>query len=253
MTFIVWLKRLPQELESSLRLVRSSCDCTPIGTTSQTARLAGSKPWLLLLALHKWCVVVQNCHLYQKLDFLCDIVSSRSVWTTWDPVLKMKKIKDEKEEEKEKGGGRNGFLREDGTSWHFSWSMRHERISQATSQMLSQRFWLFSVSSFHLLGWHCLQQGPELGCSPWQLLSSRWWRLTSVPAVCRDTWSLEALCLLQRAHVTLCQLPPSHPTVVCQSVVYTGSFPGLTTITLLQHPQMATLQGFIWLAIWLVS
>lgn len=69
MTFIVWLKRLPQELESSLRLVRSSCDCTPIGATSQTARLAGSKPWLLLLALHKWCVVVQNCHLYQKLDF----------------------------------------------------------------------------------------------------------------------------------------------------------------------------------------
>lgn len=69
MTFIVWLKRLPQELESSLRLVRSSCDCTPVGDTSQAARLAGSKPWLHLLALHKWCVVVQNCHLCQKLDF----------------------------------------------------------------------------------------------------------------------------------------------------------------------------------------
>lgn len=59
-----------------------------------------------------------------------------------------KKIKDEKEEEKEKEeeGEERAFERRQGTSWHFSWSMRHERISQATSQMsVPEILALFSV------------------------------------------------------------------------------------------------------------
>lgn len=125
--------------------------------------------------------------------------------------LEDKRKKMRRKRRKTRRRGRNGCLKEDRGLADISlgvWDLSAYPRPQA--KCLSQRFWLFSVSSFHLLGWHGLWQGPELGCSPWQLLSSRWWRLTSVPAVCVDTWSLEALCLLQSAHVTLCQLPPPH-------------------------------------------
>lgn len=165
---------------------------------------------------------------------------------------KRKKMKRKRRKTRRRGKERV-FERGQGTSWHFSWSMRHKCLSQATSQMSVPEILALSRVQLSPVGLARPVAGPWTWLFPLTAALQQVVAANLRPSCLRGyliTWS--SLFASERTCHPL-PAPPPYPTVICQSVVYTGSFPGLTTITPLQHPQMATLQGFIWLAIWLVS
>jgi hypothetical protein len=108
---------------------------------------------------------------------------------------------------------------------HEAWYSRRQ-----CANCLTQRFWLFSIPAFTCWAGSACVRALNLAVPLWQLLSSRWWRLTSVPAVCRTLDHLK-LFVCFSVHMSPSASSPhphplSHPAVVCQSVVYTDSFQG---------------------------